>query len=211
MFENLFTCPDTIGRYRASPLLDERLSYLSHCAQTGSRPRSLREIAAHQVNLIRLLDLHESERVNVARIEARCRSMVASGRTPMRSTRTARAEDSSSSTMRCDGCASSTCSMNRSWRDMLMSTRWQFSKRGRRTNAGGPKKRLSVASERSIVFSMDWTNAESRWSQSVSATSTRRLHAGVPAPAAGTRFATTRIIFAHSFGSPNARAGAAPD
>ncbi len=70
MFEALFIDRDTIARYRCEPLLEERLSYLRHCAQQGTRPLTLRTIAAAQVTLIRLLDLSEGERVSVPRIEA---------------------------------------------------------------------------------------------------------------------------------------------
>ena len=70
MFEALFIDRDTIARYRCEPLLEERLSYLRHCAQQGTRPLTLRTIAAAQVTLIRLLDLSARERVSVPRIEA---------------------------------------------------------------------------------------------------------------------------------------------
>ena len=70
MFEDLFTKPSAIASYRAAPLLEERLSYLSHCAQAGARPATLRAIAAHQTNLIHLLDFREGDRVSVARIES---------------------------------------------------------------------------------------------------------------------------------------------
>ena len=70
MFEELFTNRNTIEKYRATPLLEERLCYLAHCARTGSRPGTLRRIAVHQVHLVRLLDLREGDRTNVSRIEA---------------------------------------------------------------------------------------------------------------------------------------------
>ena len=35
MFEDLFIDRGTIARYRSAPLLNERLSYLTHCAQVG--------------------------------------------------------------------------------------------------------------------------------------------------------------------------------
>ena len=70
MFEDLFTKPGAIASYRAAPFLEERLSYLSHCAQAGARPSTLRYIAAHQTNLIQLLDYREGDRVSVARIES---------------------------------------------------------------------------------------------------------------------------------------------
>ena len=70
MFETLFTRPGIIGRYRAAPLLDERFDYLEHCAQGGARREMLRIIAAHQISLVRILKLHEGERVSMARVEA---------------------------------------------------------------------------------------------------------------------------------------------
>ena len=70
MFETLFTRPGIVGRNRAAPLLEERLGYLEHCAEGGARLKTLRVIAAHQINLVRLLDLHEGERVSVTRVEA---------------------------------------------------------------------------------------------------------------------------------------------
>ena len=70
MFEDLFIDRGTIAHYRCEPLLEERLSYLRHCAQEGARPLTLRTIAATQITLIRLLDLRAGERVSVPRIEA---------------------------------------------------------------------------------------------------------------------------------------------
>ena len=70
MLEDLFIDRGTIASYRAAPLLEERLSYLKHCAQAGARPPTLRKIAVHQTSLIHLLDLHDGDRVSVARIEA---------------------------------------------------------------------------------------------------------------------------------------------
>ena len=70
MFEALFIDRDTVARYRRAPLLEERLSYLSHCAEEGARPLTLRTTAAAQVSLIRLLDLRQGERVSLPRIEA---------------------------------------------------------------------------------------------------------------------------------------------
>ncbi len=81
MFEALFIDRGTIGRYRCEPLLEERLSYLRHCAQEGARPLTLRTIAAAQITLIRLLDLRAGERVSLPRIEA------ATDRRPCRSAR----------------------------------------------------------------------------------------------------------------------------
>ena len=70
MFEDLFIDRGAIARYRAAPLLRERLSYLRHCAREGARPLTLRRIAATQLTLIRFLDLREGERVSVPGVEA---------------------------------------------------------------------------------------------------------------------------------------------
>lgn len=70
MFETLFTRPCIIGRYRAAPLLDERLGYLTHCARGGASRQTLRVIAAHQASAVRLLGLRGGERVSVTRLEA---------------------------------------------------------------------------------------------------------------------------------------------
>ena len=70
MFEALFTDGSTIDRYRGAPLLEERLSYLLHCAEAGTRLPTLRTIAVHQTSLVHFLDLHEGGRVSVAQVEA---------------------------------------------------------------------------------------------------------------------------------------------
>ena len=70
MFEALFTDGGTIHRYRGAPLLEERLSYLLHCAEAGARLPTLRKIAAHQTSLVHFLDLHEGDRVSVVQVEA---------------------------------------------------------------------------------------------------------------------------------------------
>lgn len=70
MFEALFTDGGTIDRYWGAPLLDERLSYLLHCAEAGARLPTLRKIAAHQTSLVHFLDLHAGDRVSVAQVEA---------------------------------------------------------------------------------------------------------------------------------------------
>ena len=70
MFEALFTDGGTIDRYRGAPLLDERLRYLLHCAEAGTRLPTLRKIAVHQTSLVHFLDLHEGGQVSVAQVEA---------------------------------------------------------------------------------------------------------------------------------------------
>ena len=70
MFEELFTKPDTIERYRAAPLVEPRERYLRHLAEAGASRLTLRQIALDQVRLLQLLDLREGEKVAVARIRA---------------------------------------------------------------------------------------------------------------------------------------------
>ena len=68
MFEDLFIDRGTIASYHAAPLLEERLGYLSHCAQAGpGRPHCAR---LQFISLIRLLDLREGDQVSVAQVEA---------------------------------------------------------------------------------------------------------------------------------------------
>ncbi len=70
MFEELFTDGTTIGRYHAAPLLDERLRWLEHCAETGARQCTLRRIASCQAQLVHLLNLQAGERVGITSVEA---------------------------------------------------------------------------------------------------------------------------------------------
>ena len=57
MFEELFTKPNTIERYRAAPLVEPRERYLRHLAESGARRLTLRQIALDQVRLLHVLDL----------------------------------------------------------------------------------------------------------------------------------------------------------
>lgn len=70
MFEELFSKPWTIDSYRAAPLVKERIRYLQHLADSGTRPVTLRKMVATQVVLIHLLDLKEGDRVSVSQVEA---------------------------------------------------------------------------------------------------------------------------------------------
>ena len=70
MFELLFSRPSAITRHRSAPLLNERLLYLAHCEQVGIKPATLRKIAAHQLNLVRVLDLRDDDSLNRCRLEA---------------------------------------------------------------------------------------------------------------------------------------------
>ncbi len=70
MFEELFTKPSTIERYRTAPLVEPRERYLRHLADSGANRLALRQIALDQVRLLDALDLHDGEKVTVAQIEA---------------------------------------------------------------------------------------------------------------------------------------------
>jgi len=45
MFDELFRSPAVVQRHLSSPLLQERLEYLQHCANQGYRLTTLRELA----------------------------------------------------------------------------------------------------------------------------------------------------------------------
>ena len=70
MFEQLFSRPGTIGRYASAPLVDCRVRYLAHCAASGAKLSTLRKIANHQIEAVRLLKLRDGDRVDLSRIEA---------------------------------------------------------------------------------------------------------------------------------------------
>ncbi len=70
MFEDLFPNARVLARYRDAPLLEDRLRYLTHCADAGARDSTLRKIAQHQLHLVRLLELPPRQAIGMARIEA---------------------------------------------------------------------------------------------------------------------------------------------
>lgn len=57
MFDQIFKCAATIERYRAAPLRQSRVSYLSHWAEQGAKPLTLRRLARAQLMAIHYLDL----------------------------------------------------------------------------------------------------------------------------------------------------------
>ena len=70
MFEKLFIDGPTIERYRTAPLLDERLRWLEHRAESGARSDTLRKFASCQIHLVHLLDLQAGDRIGITRVEA---------------------------------------------------------------------------------------------------------------------------------------------
>ena len=69
MFEELFSVPHTIERYRTAALVEDRLRYLQHLKDTGARRRTLRDNAVNQLSLVRLLQLKDGDRVSVRQVE----------------------------------------------------------------------------------------------------------------------------------------------
>ena len=192
MFEDLFIDRGTIARYRCAPLLEERLSYLRHCAETGVRPCTLRRIAARQTSLVHLLDLREAERVSMPRIEA-----AADGRSS-RPVRPNARQSFVGHAVRWAG-ASRVCSKNLARRDMPTSAKSRSSRRGCVKSVDGPKRRSAVAATRSTASSTGSTNGALPWIRSESPTSIGLSRAGTPAAAAGSRSIITRSAFAPFF------------
>ena len=62
-FDQLFKRADTVQRYLGAPLARSRLAYLSHRAEQGARPSTLRGIAALQVQAVHYLELSEEGQV----------------------------------------------------------------------------------------------------------------------------------------------------
>jgi len=60
MFDRLFPRHQTRERHITSPLLQERLDYLRHCAEEGYAPTTLRPLATDLLLIQNLLGLPES-------------------------------------------------------------------------------------------------------------------------------------------------------
>lgn len=69
MFNQLFKRPRDLKRHTAAPLAEERLRYLSHCAEQGTRKSSLRRIAQAQLIIIGQLGLTGDGKVSSEQIE----------------------------------------------------------------------------------------------------------------------------------------------
>src|SRR3989454_8916088 len=71
MFDELFRSPAVVQRHRSSPLLQERLEYLQHCANQGYRLTTLRELAADLLLILNLLGLAtSSDLLSLADVQA---------------------------------------------------------------------------------------------------------------------------------------------
>jgi integrase/recombinase XerD len=80
MFDQLFTSPRAVERHSKSPLLEERLRYLVHCAAQGSTRSSLRLIAQHLVVFVEQFDLERTHDVSLRAIQNAANVWVGSSR-----------------------------------------------------------------------------------------------------------------------------------
>ena len=69
MFEEIFF-PRTAQKHRAAPLAEQRARYLRHLKEIGARRNTLRSCANAHLNLVRILNPREDERISLQRIEA---------------------------------------------------------------------------------------------------------------------------------------------
>ncbi|MFA7387970.1 MAG: site-specific integrase [Thiohalobacteraceae bacterium] len=69
MFEEIFF-PPTAAKHRNAPLADQRAGYLVQLKESGARRATLRKYANAHLNLVRLLDVPEGEKISRQDIEA---------------------------------------------------------------------------------------------------------------------------------------------
>ncbi|WP_136661880.1 tyrosine-type recombinase/integrase [Nitratireductor sp. XY-223] len=69
MFEEIFF-PRTAEKHRAAPLAEPRARYLHHLKEIGASRATLRKCANDHLNLVRLLNLQEDDRISIQGIEA---------------------------------------------------------------------------------------------------------------------------------------------
>lgn len=69
MFNQLFERPHAIQRQLSSPLLDQRVRYLEHCAEQGFLRTTLHRMAFYQLIVIRYLNLGKKHRVTPQEIQ----------------------------------------------------------------------------------------------------------------------------------------------
>lgn len=86
MFSKLFQQERTIRSYHEAPLARSRLEYLTHCAERGYAPATLRQTAYWQMVVVRTLDLQEAAPVSLSQIETAGDGW-ASGKLPSMATR----------------------------------------------------------------------------------------------------------------------------
>ncbi len=69
MFDEIFF-PRTAEKHRSAPLAEPRARYLRHLKEIGTRRSTLRKCANNHLNLVRLLNLQEDDRISIQGIEA---------------------------------------------------------------------------------------------------------------------------------------------
>ena len=69
MFDKLFANYRAISRHRNSPLLDERLQYLEHCAELGMETRTLKEIAIYLLIVVDFFQLESRQNESISEDE----------------------------------------------------------------------------------------------------------------------------------------------
>lgn len=69
MFETIFF-PHTAKKHRAAPLAEQRERYLRHLKEIGTSRATLRKSANNHLNLVRLLNVQEGDRISIQDIEA---------------------------------------------------------------------------------------------------------------------------------------------
>jgi len=80
MFDQLFSRPRAVRRYRSAPLLEPRLRFLHHCGAQGATTATLRKIAFYQCVISRLIDLQSAGTFRVEQIRQAAQQWTA--RTP---------------------------------------------------------------------------------------------------------------------------------
>ena len=70
MFDQLFSDRRTVQRYFAAPMSDQRLRYLHHRADQGAARATLKTVAAHQLTVIRTMDLQPRGEVRPEEVHA---------------------------------------------------------------------------------------------------------------------------------------------
>jgi integrase/recombinase XerD len=70
VFDELFEIPAFVNKYKSGPHAEPRARYLRHLKSLGACRAILRKSANDQLNLVRLLDLQDGDKVSIPRIEA---------------------------------------------------------------------------------------------------------------------------------------------
>jgi integrase/recombinase XerD len=69
MFEQIFSCPRALARYRDGPLAEDRQRYLAHCAETRMSALGLRMVATYTLAIAKVLHLADRPGKIISRAE----------------------------------------------------------------------------------------------------------------------------------------------